>query len=105
MLILVQYSWRYLNLDVYLNITKELQYINSISDDDLLQQQKLTALSKRLLIGSSVNLALLILWFSPFIGLYFTFGKNYIYLLMSSTTFLLFSLLLSIIFFLINKNK
>lgn len=78
MLFLVKYSWKYLQLEVYLNISKELQYISSISDDDLLQKQKLTASSKRLLNGSLINLALLMLWFSPFIGLYFTFGKNYI---------------------------
>ncbi len=105
MLFLVQYSWKYKKFNIYLNIPKELQFINSISNDDLLQQKKLTALSKRLLNSSLINLALLILWFSPFIVLYFTFGKKYIFFLMRSTTFCLVSLLLSIILFLINKKK
>jgi hypothetical protein len=105
MLFLVQYSWRYLQFDVYLYIPKELKFINSISNDDMLQQKKLTALSKKLLISSFINLALLMLWFSPFIVLYFTFGKGYIYLWMSSTTFWLVSLLLSIILYHINKKK
>lgn len=105
MLFLVQNSWKFLQSEVYLYMPKELQLINSISKDDMLQQQKLTALSKKLLISSLINLALLMLWFSPFIVLYFTFGKGYIYLLMSSTTFWLFSLFLSIILYYINKRN
>lgn len=105
MLILFKYSWRYLQIGVYLNISKELHNINSISNDDMLQQKKLTALSKKLLISSFINLALLMLWFLPFIVLYFTFGKGYIYLLMSSSTFWLVSLLLSIILYHINKKN
>ncbi len=102
---LVQYTWRYLQLEVYLDITKELQNIKSISNDDLLQQQKLTALSKKLLISSLINFSILMLWISPFIVLYFTFGKGYISLLMSSTTFWLISLFLSITLYYINKKK
>ena len=105
MLILVKYFWKYLQLEVYLNISKELKYINDILDDDLLQQRKLTALSKRLLNSSLINLALFILWFFPFIVLYFTFGESYIYFLMSSTIFWLVSLLLSVGLILINKKK
>ena len=105
MLILIRYSWKYLQLAVYFNISKELQYINSISDNDFLQQQKLTALSKRLLNSSLINLALLMLWFFPFIVLYFTFGKKYIFFMMSSTNFWLVSLLLSVTLFIIIKKK
>jgi len=105
MLFLVQYSWKYLTLEVYLNISKELRYIVSISNDDLLQQERLTALSKRLLKSSLINLAILTLWFCPFILLYFTFGKEYIFFMMISTNFWLVSLFLSITLFIINKKK
>jgi hypothetical protein len=103
-LALVQYSWRYIQLDVYLHFPKELQIIHMISNNDLLQQQKLTALSKKLLISSLINMAIILLWISPFILLYFTIGKNYISLLMSSTTFWLISLFLSVTLYNI-KNK
>ena len=105
MLILVQCTRKYLLIEVYLNISKELQYIVSISNYDLLQQQRLTALSKRLLNSSLINLALLMLWSSPFIVLYIIFGKNYIFFMMSSTTFWLVSLLLSVGLFLINNKE
>jgi hypothetical protein len=104
-LVLVQYSWRYIQFEVYLHFPKELQIIQRISNNDLLQQQKLTALSKKLLISSLINMSILLLWISPFIVLYFTIGKNYISLLMSSTTFWLISLLLSITLFHINKKN
>jgi hypothetical protein len=103
--VLVQYTLRYIHLDVYLHIPKELQIIHKISNNDLLQQQKLTALSKKLLISSLINLSILMLWISPFIVLYFTFGKGYISLLMSSTTFWLISLFLSITLYYINKKN
>lgn len=103
--ILVKYSWRYFQFHVYLIISKELKFIISISNNDILQQQKLTELSKRLLNSSLTNLALLMLWFSPFIILYFTFGKKYIFFLMSSPTFWLVSLFLAITIFNINKKK
>jgi hypothetical protein len=102
---LVQYTWRYLQLEVYLDITKELQNIVSISNDDLLQQQKLTVLSKRLLHSSLINIALLMIWFSPFLVIYFIFGKEYIFFLMNSISFWIVSLLLSITLFLIKKKK
>ena len=105
MLILVQYSWIYFQFDMYLHIPKELKLIHRITNNDLLQQQKLTALSKKLLFSSLINLSLLLLWISPFIVLYFTFGKGYISLLKSSTNFWLVSLLLSITLLIINKKK
>jgi hypothetical protein len=81
MLFLIQYSWVYLKFDVYMQILKELHFINIISNDDFLQQQKLFDLSKKHLISSLTNLALLMLWISPFIFLYFTFGKPYFFYL------------------------
>jgi hypothetical protein len=99
MFVLVHYSWRYIQIDVYLNIPKELKSINSISKDDLLQQQRLAILSKKLLIDSLTNLALLMIWFSPFIILYFTLGKNYTYLMMSSSSFWFVSLFLAILYY------
>ena len=103
-LVLVQYTWRYIHLDVYLLVPKELQFIRSISNNDLLQQKKLMVLSKRLLNSSLINLALLMLWFFPFIVLYFTFEKSYFFF-MSSTIFWLVSLFISFTLFVINKKK
>lgn len=104
-MILFQFTWKYFKIEVYLTIYKDLQFIQSISYDDLAQQKKLTALSKSILNSSLINLTLLVLCFSPFIVLYFTYGRNFIYLMMNSISFWLYSLLFSIALFLLIKRN
>jgi hypothetical protein len=105
MFILVKYCWPYIKFDIYLSFLNEIQVIKNISNDDMLQQERLFELSKNLLYSSLLNLTLLMISFSPFIVLYSVFGGNYIYLLLTSTKFWILCTIFFLILLFISRNK
>ena len=105
MFILVKYCWPYIQFDIYLSFPNELHVINNISNDDMLQQDRLFELSKNILYSSLLNLALLMISFSPFIVLYSVYVGNYIYFLLTSTKFWILSTIFFSILLFISRNK